>query len=105
MIITTTETVPGKNIKEILGIVKGNTIRARHIGSDIMAGLRQIVGGEIKGYTKMITDSREEAYDRMIEEAKKLKADAVVNVRFITAEVMQGAAEILVYGTAVKLGK
>ena len=105
MIITTTETVPGKNIKEILGIVKGNTIRARHIGSDIMAGLRQIVGGEIKGYTKMITDSREEAYDRMIGEAKKLKADAVVNVRFITAEVMQGAAEILVYGTAVKLGK
>ena len=102
MIITTTETVPGKNIKEILGIVKGNTIRARHIGSDIMAGLRQIVGGEIKGYTKMITDSREEAYDRMIGEAKKLKADAVVNVRFITAEVMQGAAEILVYGTAVK---
>jgi len=102
MIITTTETVPGKNIKEILGIVKGNTIRARHIGSDIMAGLRQIVGGEIKGYTKMITDSREEAYDRMIEEAKKLKADAVVNVRFVTSEVMQGAAEILVYGTAVK---
>jgi len=105
MIITTTETVPGKNIKEILGIVKGNTIRARHIGSDIMAGLRQIVGGEIKGYTKMITDSREEAYDRMIGEAKKLKADAVVNVRFVTSEVMQGAAEILVYGTAVKLGK
>ncbi len=102
MIITTTETVPGKNIKEILGIVKGNTIRARHIGSDIMAGLRQIVGGEIKGYTKMITDSREEAYDRMIGEAKKLKADAVVNVRFVTSEVMQGAAEILVYGTAVK---
>ena len=105
MIITTTETVPGKNIKEILGIVKGNTIRARHIGSDIMAGLRQIVGGEIKGDTKMITDSREEAYDRMIGEAKKLKADAVVNVRFVTSEVMQGAAEILVYGTAVKLGK
>ena len=102
MIITTTETVPGKNIKEILGIVKGNTIRARHIGSDIMAGLRQIVGGEIKGDTKMITDSREEAYDRMIGEAKKLKADAVVNVRFVTSEVMQGAAEILVYGTAVK---
>ena len=102
MIITTTETVPGKNIKEILGIVKGNTIRARHIGSDIMAGLRQIVGGEIKGYTKMITDSREEAYDRMIGEAKKLKADAVVNIRFVTSEVMQGAAEILVYGTAVK---
>jgi len=102
MIITTTETVPGKNIKEILGIVKGNTIRARHIGSDIMAGLRQIVGGGIKGYTKMITDSREEAYDRMIGEAKKLKADAVVNVRFVTSEVMQGAAEILVYGTAVK---
>lgn len=102
MIITTTETVPGRNIKEILGVVKGNTIRARHIGSDILAGLRQIVGGEIKGYTKMVTEAREEALKRMIDEAEKLKADAVVNVRFMTSEVMQGAAEILVYGTAVK---
>lgn len=102
MILTTTETIPGKKIKEILGIVKGNTIRARHIGSDILAGFRQIVGGEIKGYTKMITEAREEAFKRMEEEAEKLKADAVVNVRFVTAEVMQGAAEILVYGTAVK---
>ncbi len=102
MILTTTDTIPGKKIKEILGIVKGNTIRARHIGSDILAGFRQIVGGEIKGYTKMITEAREEAFKRMEEEAEKLKADAVVNVRFVTAEVMQGAAEILVYGTAVK---
>src|SRR3989338_5400302 len=102
MIITTTENIPGRTFKEILGVVKGNTIRARHIGSDIIAGLRQIVGGEIKGYTKMITESREEALNRMIDEAEKLKADAVVNVRFITAEVMQGAAEILFYGTVVK---
>ena len=103
MIITITETIPNKKIKELLGLVRGNTIRARHIGSDILAGLRQIVGGEIKGYTKMITEAREEALKRMVEEAEKLHADAVVNVRFVTAEVMQGAAEILVYGTAVKL--
>ena len=105
MIITTTETIPDKKIREILGIVKGNTIRARHIGSDILAGLRQIVGGEIKGYTKMITEAREEALQRMIQEAEKLKADAIVNVRFATSEVMQGSAEVLAYGTAVKLSK
>lgn len=105
MIITTTETIPDKKIKEILGIVKGNTIRARHIGSDILAGLRQIVGGEIKGYTKMITEAREEALQRMVQEAEKLKADAVVNVRFATSEVMSGSAEVLAYGTAVKLSK
>src|SRR3989344_6223906 len=105
MIITTTETIPNKKIKELLGVVKGNTIRARHIGSDILAGLRQIVGGEIKGYTKMITEAREEALQRMIQEAEKLKADAIVNVRFATSEVMQGSAEVLAYGTAVKLSK
>jgi uncharacterized protein YbjQ (UPF0145 family) len=103
MIITTTATIPEKKIKEILGIVRGNTIRARHIGRDIMAGLKTIIGGEIKSYTKMISDARDEAYSRMEEEAKSLNADAIVNVRFVTAEVMQGAAEVLAYGTAVKL--
>lgn len=105
MIITSTDTIPDRKIKEILGIVRGNTIRARHLGIDILAGLKQIVGGEIKGYTKMITETREEALQRMIQEAEKLKADAVVNVRFATSEVMQGSSEVLAYGTAVKLGK
>lgn len=103
MIITTTPDVPGKKIKKILGVVKGNTIKARWIGSDIVAGLRNLVGGEIKEYTDLLTQAREEALQRMVEEAKKLKADAVVNVRFATSDVMQGAAEILAYGTAVKL--
>lgn len=103
MIITTTETVPEKETKEILGIVRGNTIRARHLGSDLAAGLKSIVGGELKGYSKMITEARDEAFERMVGDAKKLNADAIVNIRFVTAEVMQGAAEVLCYGTAVKL--
>ncbi|PIN80975.1 hypothetical protein COV13_02715 [Candidatus Woesearchaeota archaeon CG10_big_fil_rev_8_21_14_0_10_32_9] len=103
MIVTTTETVPGQTTKEILGIVKGSTVQTRHIGKDIWAGLKTIVGGELKGYTGMIMQAREEATTRMIAEAKKMKADAVVNVRYTTSEVMQGAAEILAYGTAVKL--
>jgi len=103
IIISTTDRIPNKTIIEVLGVVKGNTIRARWFGRDIAAGLKMIVGGEIKGYTKMIADAREEAVQRMVEEAKKQKADAVVNVRFTTSTVMQGAAEILVYGTAVKL--
>ncbi len=105
MITVTTDFVAGKKVTETLGLVRGNTIRARHIGRDIMAGLKTIVGGEIKSYTDMISMAREEALSRMIDEAKKLKADAVINVRFMTAEVMQGAAEVLAYGTAVKLGK
>ncbi len=103
MILSTTDRIPNKTITEVLGIVKGNTIRARWFGRDIAAGLKMIVGGEIKGYTKMISDAREESQDRMTEEAKKLNADAVVNIRFTTSTVMQGAAEILAYGTAVKL--
>lgn len=103
MIITTTETIPGKTVKEVLGIARGSTIRAKHIGRDLMAGLKHLVGGELRGYTEMLTEAREQAMKRMEEEAKKLGADAVVNVRLLTAEVMQGAAEVLAYGTAVKL--
>ena len=103
MITTTTDSVPGRQIIEILGVVKGNTIRAKHIGRDIMAGFKHLVGGELKGYTEMITESRNQAVKRMMKEALDLKADAVVNIRFVTAEVMQGAAEVLAYGTAVKL--
>jgi uncharacterized protein YbjQ (UPF0145 family) len=102
-ILSTTDRIPNKTIIEVLGIVKGSTIRARWFGRDIAAGLKMLVGGEIKGYTKMISDAREEAIKRMTEEAEKLKADAVVNIRFTTSTVMQGAAEILAYGTAVKL--
>ncbi len=103
MIITTTETINGKYPKKILGLVRGNTIRARWFGRDIAAGLKSIIGGEIKSYTKMINDARQEALNRMIEKAKKLKADGIVMVRFATSNVMQGASEILVYGTAVKI--
>jgi len=103
IILSTTDRIPNKTIIEVLGIVRGNTIRARWFGRDIAAGLKMIIGGEIKGYTKMISDAREEALKRMVEEAKELSADAVVNIRFTTSTVMQGAAEILAYGTAVKL--
>ncbi len=105
MKLTTTDQIPGHEIEEILGIVKGSTIRAKHIGRDIMAGLKQLVGGELKGYTEMIIDARKQAFERMKEEAKALEADAIVNVRMTTSQVMQGAAEVLVYGTAVKLKK
>ncbi|MEA2005649.1 MAG: YbjQ family protein [Acidobacteriota bacterium] len=101
MILVTTNTVPGKTIKKTLGLVRGNTIRARHIGRDITAALRNIVGGEIKDYTKMMAESREQAIDRMIEEAEQLGANAIVNVRFTTSMIMQNASEILAYGTAV----
>ncbi len=101
MIITTTETISGKKIVKTLGLVKGNTIRARHLGRDIVAGFRNIVGGEIIEYTKMLAESREQALDRMQAEAKKLGANAVVGMRFITASIMGGAAELLAYGTAV----
>jgi uncharacterized protein YbjQ (UPF0145 family) len=105
MIVTTTENVPGYEITEVLGIVFGNTVRAKHIGKDILAGLKNIVGGEIEEYTEMLRDARLEALNRMINEAKKLGADAVVNVRFATSQTMAGAAELLAYGTAVKLRK
>jgi uncharacterized protein YbjQ (UPF0145 family) len=101
MLLSTTYSIHGKKIVKHLGLVRGNTIRARHIGRDIMAGLRNIVGGEITDYTKMIAESREQSIDRMIEEAQKLGANAIIGVRFSTTEVMQGAAEIMVFGTAV----
>jgi len=102
MIYVTTETVGGKEIAETLGTVRGSTVRARNIGRDIFAGLKNIVGGEISEYTKLLADAREQAIKRMLDDAQKLGADAVVNVRFTTSQVMQGAAEMLAYGTAVK---
>ncbi len=101
MILSTTDTIEGKKIVKHLGLAKGNTIRARHIGRDIMAVLRNIVGGEISDYTKMMAESREQALDRMIEDAQKLGANAVVKVSFSTSMIMQNASEILAYGTAV----
>ncbi len=102
MIITSTETVAGKEIGQILGIARGSTVRAKNIGRDIFAGLKNIVGGEIKEYTKLQAEAREQAFQRMVEDAEKLGADAVVNLRFNTSVVTQGAAELLAYGTAVK---
>lgn len=104
MIISTIENIPDKQIVEILGIARGSTVRAKNIGKDIFAGLKNIVGGEIHEYTKLQADSREQAIQRMIEDAEKLDADAIVGVRLTTSMVTQGAAEILAYGTAVKLG-
>ena len=103
MIITTTHTIPGKKITEGFGLVRGNTIRARHIGRDIMAALKNIVGGEIYEYTKLMGEAREQAIDRMREEAERLGANAVVGTRFSTSVIMGGAAELLAYGTAVKV--
>ena len=102
MIISNTETVPGKEIIEILGVARGSTVRARNIGRDIFAGLKNIVGGEIEEYTKLQAQSREQAIQRMVADAEKLGADAIVSVRFTTSVIMQGASEILAYGTAVK---
>lgn len=103
MLFVTTETIYGKEIIESLGTVRGSTVRARNIGRDFFAGLKNIVGGEISEYTQLLADSREQAIKRMLDDAKRLNADAIVNVRFTTSNVMQGAAEILAYGTAVKL--
>lgn len=103
MILTTTENIPGKEIEQILGVARGSTVRARSIGRDIFAGLKNIIGGEISEYTKLQAQSREQALQRMENDAKKLGADAIVNVRLATSMVMQGASEILAYGTAVKL--
>jgi len=101
MLMSTTEAIEAKKIIKHLGLVKGNTIRARHLGRDIMAGLRNIVGGEISDYTKMMAESREQALDRMTEDAQNLGANAIVGVKFATSMVMQSASEILAYGTAV----
>lgn len=103
MIITTSSQIAGREIRETLGLVKGNTIRAKHIGKDIVAGLRSVVGGEIKEYTESLNEAREEAIKRMVRDAESLDADAIVDVRFTTSQVMTGAAELLVYGTAIKL--
>ncbi len=101
MIISTTNAVDGKKIVKHLGLVRGNTIRARHIGHDVMAGLRNIVGGEITDYTKMMAESREQALDRMIAEAESKGANAIIGMKFATSMIMQSASEILAYGTAV----
>lgn len=103
MLIVTTDEIKGKLIIETLGLVRGNTIRARHLGRDILALMRNIVGGEITDYTKMLAEAREQALDRMQEEALALGANAIVGLRFASAEVMQGAAELLAYGTAVRI--
>jgi uncharacterized protein YbjQ (UPF0145 family) len=103
MIVVTTEQIKDKGIIETLGLVKGSTIRARHVGHDIMASLRNIVGGEVKDYTVMLAQAREEALQRMIEQAEKMGANAIVGARFVTSMVMSGAAEMVAYGTAVKI--
>ena len=103
MIISTTENIPNKEVIEILGIARGSTVRARNVGRDIFAVVKNIVGGEISEYTKLQADSREQALQRMKDDATKLNADAIINVRFTTSMIMQGVAEILAYGTAVKL--
>lgn len=101
MIVVTNDRIPGRRVVESCGLVRGNTIRARHVGRDVLAGLRNVVGGEIKDYTKLLGEAREQAIDRMIEEAEALGADAIVEVRFETSMVMNAAAELLCYGTAV----
>lgn len=103
MIITNVENVPGKEIAEHYGLVSGSTVRAKHIGRDFMAGLKNIVGGELKGYTELLSDSRKESIERMTTQAEALGANAVINVRFSTSSVAQGASELYAYGTAVKL--
>jgi len=103
MIVVTIEQIEGKRITETLGLVRGSTIRARHMGHDVMAGLRNIVGGEVKDYTIMLAQAREEAIQRMIEQAEKMGANAIVGTRFVTSMVMSGAAEMVAYGTAVKV--
>ena len=103
MIISTTETIPGKEIIEVCGIARGSTVRARNVGRDIFASIKNLVGGEIEEYTKLQATSREQALARMIEDANNLDADAIVNVRFMTSVIAQGAAEVLAYGTAVKI--
>lgn len=101
MIVVTSENIPGYHVARTHGLVRGNTIRARHVGRDILAFLRNLAGGEVKEYTKMLAEAREQAIDRMLDEAESLGANAVIAVRFQTAEVMAGAAEMLCYGTAV----
>jgi uncharacterized protein YbjQ (UPF0145 family) len=103
VIIVNTDTIAGSEIIETLGLARGSTIQVKHIGKDIMSGLRTIVGGELKEYSDMLEEAREKAINRMVEDAEKMGADAVINVRFMTSMVMSGAAEMLAYGTAVKI--
>ncbi len=103
MITTTTDFIPNKEIVEILGVARGSTVRARNFGSDFMAGLKNLVGGEVSEYTKLQAHSREQALKRMLDDAEQLGADAVINLRFTTSMIMQGMSEILAYGTAVKI--
>ena len=103
MIFTTTETIPGREISEIVGIVSGNVVQSKHIGRDIMAGLKSIVGGEIRGYTEKLNDARDTAITRMVSSAQKKNPDAIIGIRFTTSAIMDGSSEILVFGTAVKL--
>ena len=103
MLLTTLEFVPGKNITKHLGLVQGSTVRAKHVGRDIMAGLKNVFGGELVGYTELLQESREEAVNRMIEQAKATGANAILNIRFSTSSITQGASELFAYGTAVVL--
>jgi uncharacterized protein YbjQ (UPF0145 family) len=103
VILTNIPSIPGKTVVETLGLVQGSTVRAKHLGRDLMAGLKNLVGGELKGYTELLQESREEATQRMIEQARQRGANAVVNVRFCTAAITQGASELLAYGTAVRV--
>ncbi|MCG8570697.1 MAG: YbjQ family protein [Spirochaetes bacterium] len=103
MLMTNIDYLPNQTITEHLGLVAGSTVRAKHVGKDILAGFKNIVGGELKGYTELLNEAREEATNRMIEEAQKIGATAIINIRFATSSVAQGASEIYVYGTAVKV--
>lgn len=103
MLLTTLEFVPGKNIIKHLGLVQGSTVRSKHVGRDIMAGLKNIFGGELKGYTELLHESREEAIQRMSQQAESIGANAILNIRFSTSSITQGASELYTYGTAVKL--
>ena len=103
MLLVNTGYIAHKNIIETLGMVRGSTVQSKHVGRDIMAGLKSIVGGELRGYTELLEDARDEALNRMVEEAEKLGADAIVNIRFVTSSIAATASEILVFGTAVKI--
>ena len=103
MLMSNIETIPGREVQEILGVVSGSTVRAKHLGSDFMAGLRNIVGGELTAYTELLQEARSEAVERMKQQAGEMGADAIVNVRFSTSSIAQGAAELFAYGTAVRL--
>ncbi|HIH52382.1 MAG TPA: heavy metal-binding domain-containing protein [Nanoarchaeota archaeon] len=103
MIVTTGEEIPGKKVVKILGVARGNTVRARNVGRDIAAGFKNLIGGEIKTYTEMASQSRDESYNRMVNDAIEMGADAIIGMRFMTSTIMTGASEMLAFGTAVKL--